>query len=179
MGGLGVPPPDASSTILSLTREIERTQREEQERKRKEAIDALIKINGAFHSFAMIYNNAIILAGYAVFFGIWAYTKQFLPAWAMQLTAVLMGLSAMAFVGFEIYKMTEVQKLAQTLTPTLKVESAHFFSALAAYQHSADETQIRLFQAQRPVLLFTLVTGFGAGLILVVFFAINLFRIAT
>lgn len=127
----------------------------------------------------MIYNNAIILAGYAMFFGIWAYTKQFLPAWVMQTVAILMSLSAMAFVGFEIYKMMEVQKLAQALAPTLKADSANLPRVLQTYQQSADKMQIRLFAAQRPVLVFTIVTGFGAGLILVAFFGINLFRLGS
>jgi hypothetical protein len=175
MGGLGNQPPTSPVTILSALADTEqRSRREEQERTKKETLDALIKINGAIHSSAMIYNNAIILAGYAMFFGIWANTKQFLPLWAMQSAAISMGLSAIAFVAFEIYKMMEVQKLAFVFARTSKADTKAFASALKEYQHASDSMQTRLFCVQFPVLVFTLITGFGAALLLGVFFCINL-----
>ena len=54
---------------------------------------------------AMAYTNTVILAGYASFFGIWNFTKPQLTNNQILWSAVLMSVSLIAFVLFEIYGM--------------------------------------------------------------------------
>lgn len=127
------------------------------------------------YSSAMAYTNAVVIAGYVAFFAIWSYTKEFIPPWAMQATAALMGASALVFVAFEIYKMIETYRAMETLMPVLKVEPSEASDAISRYQVKLDEMRLRLIHAQWPALFFSVATGFGAGLLLFAFFIRDLF----
>lgn len=52
------------------------------------------------------YLKAIQLAGYATFFGLWSFTKGWLPAYIEILTILLLTFSASVFIGWEIFKST-------------------------------------------------------------------------
>ena len=48
------------------------------------------------------YNNAVITIGYAGFFGIWAFTKEYLPENAVIQIAIAMGASILLFVLYTV-----------------------------------------------------------------------------
>ncbi len=72
----------------------------------KEIVDTQIKILGALYDKSISYTNLIIVAGYASFFAIWSFTKEYLSPRQVLWAALLMSVSIVTFVFFEIIKMT-------------------------------------------------------------------------
>lgn len=82
----------------------------------KEIVDTQIKILGALYDKAISYTNLIIVAGYASFFAMWSFTKEYLSPRQALWAALLMSISIVTFVFFEIIKMTVTSRslLART-----------------------------------------------------------------
>jgi len=51
------------------------------------------------------YTNLVMLAGYAGIFGIWQFTHELLSRRVTMWVALLISLSLMLFVGYEVWKM--------------------------------------------------------------------------
>ena len=62
-------------------------------------------VEGCFEK-ADQYLRAIQLAGYATFFGLWSFTRAWLPLHIEILTGLLLTFSASIFIGWEIFKST-------------------------------------------------------------------------
>jgi hypothetical protein len=88
-----------------LTHIVEILSKQERDRVSKETIENQIKIFSALYDKAVAYTNIIILGGYASFFGLWSLTKSYLPPGLARLAALLMLLSVLTFVLFEVIKM--------------------------------------------------------------------------
>jgi hypothetical protein len=88
------------------------------------------------------YFRVIQLGGYAVFFAVWGFTRDWLSPRVEILSALLMTLSASIFVGWEIYKSTllalslkshaslgesSLEKFIQNRFPALKRQGSHIF----------------------------------------------------
>jgi uncharacterized membrane protein len=80
-------------------------EKQKQEQIAKEIIDIQIKILSAIYDKAIAYTHVIIIAGYAGFFGIWSFTKQYLSVGYVLWSALFMSFSIATFVLFEVYKM--------------------------------------------------------------------------
>ncbi len=61
-------------------------------------------IQDEFHS-AKQYNHAIIFAGFAGFFGLWAIVKNTIDSTALSFSVLLMLISGVVFIGWEVYRM--------------------------------------------------------------------------
>ncbi|QIM50046.1 hypothetical protein G9Q38_13125 [Pusillimonas sp. DMV24BSW_D] len=70
-------------------------------------VNTLERILSSSYEKATAYNNAVIVAGYASFFAIWAATKPALTQWISITSALLMVVSATIFVGYELFKMIQ------------------------------------------------------------------------
>jgi len=136
----------------------------------KDSADFLIKVATGTYSAAVAYGNALVAWGFVVFFTVWSYTRQFVPEWAVLTTALMMALSAMLFVGFEIYKMLETQFLALALPNVVKATGGDLSQAIVKYQQRAESQLRRMFFVWMFVFPLTIASGYGAVLILVTFF---------
>lgn len=76
-----------------------------------EIVDAQIEIMSAAYDKSIAYGNVIIIAGYASFFAMWSFTKEYLSARQVLWSAILMSISVLCFVLFEIWKMFVSGKL--------------------------------------------------------------------
>jgi hypothetical protein len=88
-----------------LTRIAEALSQQERDRISKEIIETQIKILSALYDKAVAYTSVIIFGGYASFFGLWSLTKVYLSPGLARLAALLMLLSVLTFVLFEVFKM--------------------------------------------------------------------------
>lgn len=81
----------------------------EQERIAQAAIEAQVKVLSATFDKSAAYTNLIILAAYAGFFGLWQLTKDYLTKELALWSALLMLVSVVIFVAFEVIKMVVIQ----------------------------------------------------------------------
>jgi hypothetical protein len=116
---------------------------------------------------AASYTNLVVIAGYAGIFGLWQVNKEYMGESAATWTALLLALSIFLFAGFEVFKM---------------IHSALHFRRLAKVVDSEIAPELRPQVWQKimehytkiesnwwPVVLIpTVISGFGAGLILLV-----------
>lgn len=71
----------------------------------EQRIEAVTKILASLYEKAAAYSNVMIIAGYAAFFAVWANTKAYLGKRETLWAALLMAVSIILFVLFEIVKM--------------------------------------------------------------------------
>jgi hypothetical protein len=77
----------------------------EQARVAAEISDAQIRVLSAVFDKAVAYTNLIMLGGYAGFFGLWQLTSSSLTKTLSMWAALLVFISLVTFVGYEIFKM--------------------------------------------------------------------------
>lgn len=78
-------------------------QTEEAEAERVKAV--LLELQTAAFGLSQTYTTIVIFGGYAAFFAIWGFTKDHLSKEQAYWAALLIGVSVLTFVLFEIFKM--------------------------------------------------------------------------
>ena len=146
-----------------------------------ELIDRQIRVVAGSFEKAAAYTNIIVLAGYAAFFGLWQLTKPLLSPKLALLAALLMSISAITFVVFEIYKTwassRSILRLDQILLDPGKANNLQVL--LQAFRDHADkERREHLVQIQiwYVAFLISVITGIGGAAILMFLFIQGLFR---
>lgn len=135
------------------------------------AIDIQVRIIASAYEKANAYTNLMIIAGYAGFFALWQMTNTYLGKKQTFFSALLMLLSIMIFVLFEIYKahfssgllrryQQTVQDKENRSSPEILVEKMNQFEAV---ERNAALRFVRLWQF---TFWATTITGVAAGLIL-------------
>ena len=103
----------------------------------------------AIYDKALAYTHVIIIAGYAGFFGIWSFTKQYLSVGYVLWSALFMSFSIATFVLFEVYKMyvtgrdllTRNQMVNKQLKDTTDPKA--ILTTLQEYDKRSEEIAIR------------------------------------
>jgi len=124
---------------------------------------------GAAYSHANAYSNVIIGAGYAGFFAIWALTKDHLNDRQMAWAGLLIAVSILFFVIFEIIKMVysyfDLEKQAQALS-----RPDQYKELLAAHRNAQSRIALQLRIQWYFFFSISLLTGLGAaGIVLWLF----------
>jgi len=124
---------------------------------------------GASYNHAGNYANAIVGGGYAGFFAIWALTKDRIPSRAMAWAGILIVVSILFFIAFEIIKMVyakvDLDKQAAALS-----RPDQYLELLAA--HKSVQARITLHLQVHWTICFSvsILTGLAAaGIVLSVF----------
>jgi len=92
-----------------------------EERAAKITTDLIVNMTSALFDKAAAYTSLIVVAGYAGMFSIWAFVSEFLSRAATIAVALLLALSLVVFVCYEIYKMilgaTQMMGLSKLVNP--------------------------------------------------------------
>lgn len=80
-------------------------QESELRRQREDTIKVLIRIMSASYGKSVSYTNLFMVGGYAFFFVVWAKMYNQFPKFYMGLAGVLMFISLLVFIVWELYKM--------------------------------------------------------------------------
>ena len=103
----------------NLQEMLQAAAKREQARIATEISDTQIKVVTAIFDKAVAYTNLMMVGGYAGFFGLWQLTKDFLSKPQALWAALLMLISLVSFILFEVIKMVFIswstQKLALVL----------------------------------------------------------------
>ena len=132
----------------------------------KEQIEAFKEIITHMYSKSVSYSNVIIIAGYVAFFSVWNFVKDKLSGRAMLSVALLISLSAMLFVLFELYKMISSSFHFRKLSKSLQ-QMKDPQAVMAKLQEDLKSFELRQHRFWIFMLIPTLLTGLSAAGILV------------
>ena len=155
-----------------MTREQIQPATEDEERRRvNEFIEIQMKVISASYEKAMAYTNLIIVAGYAGFFALWQITKDFLSRNQVLSSALLMLISVVLFVVFEIYKAYySSRRLLDIGTILNDPENQSSLATLVSEieKHNLDEQKryVRFGRIWHVVFILTVLSGLSAAFIL-------------
>ena len=130
-------------------------------------IDANIKLVSAMHEKSKAYTNLIMIAGYASFFGIWSLTKDHLSAKEELWSALLMSISILTFVLFEVFIMyiSGRQVLAWSAAlrdPQVQGKPDAIMEQMQNYEKRSQRTIVQLSHAWYVNLVIAVFTGLTA-----------------
>ncbi len=127
-------------------------------------ISILESINAAQYDQAARYTSVIIVAGYAAFFAMWSSVKDDLSRVCVLWAGVLMMVSIVLFVGFEVSKMILMGIAHQRVMRAAEgVRAPHLASAI---QDVIAVENRRILRLWKWALVPTVVFGFGSAAIL-------------
>ena len=93
-------------TDEQLSQLLGQLSQKERQQVSKDIVDTQIRILSVLYDKSIAYTNLIIIAGYASFFGMWAFTRGYLSPQQALWSALIMSISIVTFVFFEVIKMT-------------------------------------------------------------------------
>lgn len=139
--------------------------------------ELLIDVQSAAYNHAAAYTTVVIFGGYAALFTIWSYTKDHLTERTTYWVALLLGISVLTFVFFEVFKMLLISREIMKMRKLIVKE--HPPSALLAERERLAHSTNKLVQrVVVPIwivaLVVTILTGGGAAILLLSAFASSL-----
>jgi hypothetical protein len=127
---------------------------------------------------ASSYSNLIIFAGYAGIFAVWQFTRSFLTKEIILLVALLVSISLILFTGYEVYKMISQAFFFRKLDRAIR-QNIPEPERISAWQQAWNDYAQRESRIWLFFLVPTLLTGFGAGGLLIYAFVRQLFDICS
>lgn len=130
-----------------------------------ELLEAQKELLADTFSQARAYTNVLLAAGYAGFFGIWAFVRSYLTPGEVLWSALLAMVSLAMFVAWEVFGM---YMRSRTLIAIAKAvaEPERFEELMLAYQRSARDRAIRFGRIWVVTVWGTVVTGLAAFCVL-------------
>ncbi len=115
---------------------------------------------------AAAYTNLILGAGYVGYFAAWTFVHDRLTPVTELWTALLVLLSLLSFICFEVYKSFYISRSLQSLHLVVS-DPAHFVRRVDEYDKSMQALTIQMFTIWRWAFWITLTTGIaGAGVLI-------------
>ena len=118
------------------------------------------------------YTNLVLVAGYAAFFATWTQAEPFLSEFWFVAAGLLASISVVIFITFEIAKVYLTSQALKKMSEAVVQNRAVFFQEMQNIE-KVEAKQINFW-----VWSFwpTVVTGYAAGLIVIIGFLIHLAR---
>lgn len=166
--------------IAYLEKQYEQDRHERQQRDQQSAFESLLEFNieltSAAYEKSIAYTNAIVIAGYAVAFTIWSSTREQLPKHTEILSALLLLISATAFIIFEITKMTiqyrRIRRMISVYNGATSFDEIQ--RRIKAHERKIKSIDKRFYCFWGVIMFTTISTGLTAVIIMAYSFIINL-----
>ena len=129
-------------------------------------MDDVVKANTQMFDRAQAYTNALIVAGYAGAFAIWAFARSALTTHAVALVALLLGISLFLFISWEIYAMFVRANIANSFHQAVDATPADFFRRQAEHEKRQRAINTKFAHLWRLVFLPTVIMGYAGALLL-------------
>jgi hypothetical protein len=134
--------------------------------KMKERMDAAVKSQIQIFDRAQAYSNAIVVAGYAGIFGVWTFTKGTLTPHATDLIAILIGVSLLLYISWEIYSMVIRAVTANRYFKLISKSPMEYFKLAAEYEADARSVSAHTMVIWKSILFPTIGTAYLGALLL-------------
>ena len=120
------------------------------------------------HSYqkAASYTNLIILAGYAGIFAVWQHVKDILNPKVTIWVALLVSLSILIFIGYEVWRMIGEALFIQSISPIIESNLPEK-DRLAAWERAFKAYARKHMKLWPFFLIPTVISGFAAGFVLI------------
>lgn len=166
-----------SPPVGQILGSVHETRETREARQANQVKDILLETQTAAFGHAQTYTTVVIFGGYAGLFGIWSFTRDSLSTNVNFWVGLLIAISMLTFVSFEIFKMImhtrESIKVRNLFIDALSPEQF-----LAKHQVLVKESNLTSQKVVIPVwvvaLIISTTTGIGAALILIFCFAVYL-----
>lgn len=134
-------------------------------------VETQIRIIAGSYEKANAYTNLIILAGYAGLFALWQFTRDILSRTQVLTAALLILISIVVFVIFEIYKAHYTSRLLRQYLgvvqqPQNRTSPERLLSAMNTFEDAERAAAIHFVRFWQVVFWLTTVTGVSAALVL-------------
>lgn len=154
---------------MSLQEALRATAEAHRQAQAKLLEERLLEYHASLYSKASAYDNAVILAGFAAFFALWAGTADDIPRFARLITVAMMGVSLMSYVAVTIGQMLLRQYHLEWRQANLfhtHSDPESFNKAWNDVQTDFDRRQAGIARLATSGFWLSLATGFAAGLTL-------------
>ncbi|HEV7607227.1 MAG TPA: hypothetical protein VGO61_07810 [Steroidobacteraceae bacterium] len=130
------------------------------------AIAAQKEILAFSYNSAAAYTNVILGAGYVGYFATWTFIHDRLTPSTELWTALLVLISLLSFICFEVYKSFYISQSLQSLHRVVS-DPTHFIRRANEYNKTMQALTIQMFSVWRWAFWITLSTGIaGAGVLI-------------
>lgn len=147
--------------------EVQRKANEERARRDTEAMrEELIKIYSVLFDKGQAYTTLIVTLAYAGFFTLWNNTRPMVPIRVSALSALLVMISLMVFLGWEVFQMHLRNKDSQAMLAIVEAGGADLLAKLEAAKVEAGRRKLQLGRLGVRVIWLTVYPGFAGALIL-------------
>lgn len=131
----------------------------------------LVAMHTSIFDKAAAYNNIVITIGYAGFFAIWNLTRQELNGWDNIVIALLLGASILSFIAWtlliSLHNATAFKRMGAALIAESE-DRQQRIDSINQVEFENGKAALRIQRWWLPVYVFTVGTGFTAGLMLLV-----------
>jgi len=134
----------------------------------------LKELQTSFFDKSSAYTKVILGLGYGAFFTVWAGTKQHLSARQAIVSALLMLVSLLLYILFEIAQTMIMSYLAIELTRAISVPTSNAALSIQRYKDQSIKLTLPLLSVWKIVFPLTLVTGLGGASVLIYAFVTSL-----
>ena len=129
------------------------------------ALEVQKELLSSMYSQANAYTNLILGAGYAGFFGVWTFTRDQLNASQVFWSAILVTISLVSFVAFEVYKNLYISRGLLSLNLTIQDEQ-QIAANLLRWREDQRDREITFGRVWASTCWISILSGFGGGLVL-------------
>jgi hypothetical protein len=161
---------DMERYINHLIHEVNELHRFQMSVEHDKQIQAVLELMGRIQASHVSYTNLIIVAGYAAFFTFWSTLKNDLPGWLYAISGLLIVLSLLIFIAWEVTKMiwsaVSLRNIERRLTSRPPEADVIF-----KFQQEINAFERRINRLWIWFLVPTVTLGLASGLCLVAFFA--------
>ncbi|MGA2492169.1 MAG: hypothetical protein ABSF67_04380 [Roseiarcus sp.] len=140
----------------------------------KERMDNVVKAQLQVFERGQAFSNAMILAGYAGIFGLWSLSKDTLTNNTIDTVAVLVGLSIVIYVTWELYAMILRANSHFRFQKLIGKQPAEFFKLAIDYDSEQQLIGARVAVHWRFAVIPSIILAYAGALILLYNFAANL-----
>ncbi|MGO9772090.1 MAG: hypothetical protein ACLPSW_21590, partial [Roseiarcus sp.] len=140
----------------------------------KERMDNIVKAQLQLFERGQAFSNAMILAGYAGIFGLWSLTRGTLTANTIETVAILIGVSLIIYVSWEIYGMILRANSGFRFQKLIGKQPEEFFKLAAEYDIDQRAIGARAAVHWRFAVIPSIILAYAGALILIYNFTANL-----
>ena len=162
-------------SVHSLEEEMKEIRRFQQDCERDKDIAMMMQMAEKQMTQATSYTNLILVAGFAGYFAFWSTLVTKLPSWLYALSGLLALLSLLLFISWEVIKSTwgtvHLNRINKMILKTVRGPNALKIIDAAASSHNVRINKLWLW-----FLVPTLTFGIGAALLLLGYFAVEVWK---
>jgi hypothetical protein len=134
----------------------------------REFYEALLSFQLKAIEGAGIYNQVIVLGGYAAFFAIWSAVSGAIADWVVLTAGGLMLISVIVYVGWTVANMIVLKSHHERMGAELSKGAIDFYGRVAAVELQSLQRRDKLMKWWKPVVIVAGTTALASAILVTV-----------